>query len=320
MNRHHEHATLEESQILDAELHNCRTLTDPPLSADLGGYCQSEETTSNSEETSSYTEDSISNIDNEDDDDDYPKDGVISKSGSGDPSGVTADRRNSEILQWLEQTELRSHGTGTQQSQTPQSSSSSVREQQVSSGTVKKAALDRKRAPGDDKDDDKQRKRRRKIDLDNALPHNQQLACPFPKHDPLAHTRCWHFVFRNTGDLKYYKFCLKRLVIPLTFCRTHFTRYHLNPIHCARCGEVFETEAAFEAHQLEENRCEVKDLTGRWNGLNKDQKNKILGSRKARGQSNWEKWMEIYKTLFGLPIPAHPCKHPASGASFRIQD
>jgi uncharacterized C2H2 Zn-finger protein len=274
------------------------------LPADPGRNCQTPVIPLYTKEDSSYTEDSISLAD-----DDCIGDMLALESVPGLPSGVAGGSGHSQVLNWLDHTNFRNHGTTTEGKQTAQSSLSSGREQHAPSGAAKRSSSrdSSKQVPGDDNDNNERRKRRRKIDLSSAQSYNRKLACPFAKHNPLNHSRCWYFAFDDTGELKYYKSSLQPMS-PLTHFRQHFTRYHETPIHCPICGQVFTTAEDRDRH-VRQRSCEEQDLTDRWNRITEDQQ-KRLSKRKSRQKTDEQYWMDIYMLLFGLPTPMHPCKPP----------
>ncbi|KAH8669642.1 hypothetical protein BGZ60DRAFT_528116 [Tricladium varicosporioides] len=156
-----------------------------------------------------------------------------------------------------------------------------------------------------DESDDHQERRRKRAPEDR-LPHVRrddslikQFACPFRKHDP----RKYNLQERPRCVLKPHK-TIARL-------KAHLYQYHLIE-QCPRCKSVFESEETLEAHNMGQERCEAK-VDGVVDGMTRRMKDQIHCRRKLHpGQTDVEKWEQIYKILFfNEPVP-NPYFEPVS--------
>jgi hypothetical protein len=97
---------------------------------------------------------------------------------------------------------------------------------------------------------------------------------------------------------------LKPFLISL---REHVYRRHKLPISCERCCSTFETSAELKEHSKSPTPCNPSD------GLEVEgydyEQERLLRLRK-RGQTEPEKWTEMYRVLFpsDLEIPS-PCQY-----------
>ncbi|TPX16332.1 uncharacterized protein E0L32_003981 [Thyridium curvatum] len=121
----------------------------------------------------------------------------------------------------------------------------------------------------------------------------QKFACPFRKHDPVAycladHTICAASSWPSTARLK-----------------EHLYRCHM-PIFCPRCKALFRTKPALDKHLMiaVADVCEVRDCPPPA-GITIEQEKELKSRKKSSpGQSEEDKWNNIYSLLF--PTEATP--------------
>lgn len=113
-----------------------------------------------------------------------------------------------------------------------------------------------------------------------------RFACPYYKHDPIAH-----------------RFCLLRQTLTATnYVKQHLDRYHLPPIHCPTCGEVFKKRSERDEH-IRDLGCERRDFSHP--GMTLQQQEAL--KRTARNVTQEQRWYAIWDILFpGEPRPASP--------------
>jgi hypothetical protein len=91
-------------------------------------------------------------------------------------------------------------------------------------------------------------------------------------------------------------------------CREHLYRRHQLAPQCPRCCQQFESQEELQAHSRLAVSCELQPC-GEREGITADVE-KQLKSRKKKspGQSEADRWREIYQILFpGESVPL-PCK------------
>ncbi|KAF1979352.1 hypothetical protein BU23DRAFT_152762 [Bimuria novae-zelandiae CBS 107.79] len=131
---------------------------------------------------------------------------------------------------------------------------------------------------------------RLKVDPPSAMhDESSQLACPFAKHNPLRHRRCFKYKMDQISRLK-----------------QHLFRVHQVPIHCVRCSQTFSCEDERDAHLRSIPGCTIQpDKT--WIGINETQKTQLT-QRVSSKKSKEENWYSVYEILFpGSPRPESPC-------------
>ncbi|KAI8295674.1 hypothetical protein K4K59_004505 [Colletotrichum sp. SAR11_240] len=81
--------------------------------------------------------------------------------------------------------------------------------------------------------------------------------------------------------------------------REHLYRCHKQKPHCTKCGEPFADESG--------------KFLQRFEGFNEEQEAKLKDKKRKRGESNEEKWKDIFKILFPdtVEIPSPYYKSPA---------
>ncbi|KAH7395480.1 hypothetical protein BKA64DRAFT_59994 [Cadophora sp. MPI-SDFR-AT-0126] len=144
-----------------------------------------------------------------------------------------------------------------------------------------------------DEDEDGRGTKRVKRYLQELDSHKFKFACPFRKRDPQTYT----VLGRHTR-------CVIAQLKSVSRVKEHLFRCHLAPIHCPRCWCEFDTLTNLEDHIKAENICKKRDSGHPPKGITAEQE-RILRSRKKSpaGQSEEERWMEIYQLLF----PNEPC-------------
>lgn len=117
-------------------------------------------------------------------------------------------------------------------------------------------------------------------------PQQLTFACPFYKLDP----------FR-------YRFCLFRHTSPRTnYFKQHLRRYHLQPIHCSICGELFRHMSDKDDH-IRNHSCHSRAFIH--DGITQYQLEMI--NRIPRTWHPKERWYQLWDILFpGKPRPATP--------------
>lgn len=112
------------------------------------------------------------------------------------------------------------------------------------------------------------------------------FACPFYKHDPIAH-----------------RFCLFRHISTKTnYVKQHLRRHHLPPKHCPICGQKFGTESDKNAH-IRRTTCEQQEF--QHPGLTEYQQEQI--DQIPRSAQPEERWYRIWDIIFpGEPRPESP--------------
>lgn len=92
--------------------------------------------------------------------------------------------------------------------------------------------------------------------------------------------------------------------------REHVYRRHAAPIHCTRCGQVFETETALTNHSRSTVVCEIRSFEAP-EGFNKEQEKKLRSRKREGNPTEEDLWRKMYRILFPLDdntsIPS-PCK------------
>lgn len=112
------------------------------------------------------------------------------------------------------------------------------------------------------------------------------FGCPYYKHDPIAH-----------------RFCLTRQTLTATnYVKQHLDRYHLPPIHCPTCGEVFKKRSERDEH-IRDLECERRNFSHP--GMTLKQQEAL--KKTARNATQEQRWYAIWDILFpGEPRPASP--------------
>ncbi|KAF4928164.1 hypothetical protein CGCVW01_v002137 [Colletotrichum viniferum] len=130
----------------------------------------------------------------------------------------------------------------------------------------------------------------------------KRLACPYLIYDPTtyeSHQGCRGAAFPDTSRLK-----------------EHLYRSHRQQPHCAKCGEPFADESSQEKHGVCSSSL-THSVTGNHlqelKGFDKEQEARLRDRKRKRGESNEEKWKDIFNILFPdtTEIPSPYYKSPA---------
>jgi hypothetical protein len=111
----------------------------------------------------------------------------------------------------------------------------------------------------------------------------RRLACPFWKKDPDNHFQCYR---KTLSRIKYVK--------------QHLYKCHQAPIHCYRCGAMFEDEASVSEH-VRTQECDVS--TFRHEGLERAQVD-LISRRADPSLSEQDQWFKLWDIIF--PGQARP--------------
>ncbi|KAI1659427.1 hypothetical protein F4813DRAFT_352953 [Daldinia decipiens] len=115
-----------------------------------------------------------------------------------------------------------------------------------------------------------------------------RYACPFSKFDATRYLSCSQYELHRVGDV-----------------RQHIVRKHSGPIHCPRCGMIFDRDLKRDEH-IRHDACEIKDFLD-IEGLTTDQLTRVRDAAMINSWSSEEKWYQIWDTLFpGASRPASP--------------
>lgn len=95
--------------------------------------------------------------------------------------------------------------------------------------------------------------------------------------------------------------------LPDNFSREHLYRYHR--VHqCQRCKDCFKEEKELDAHFEAKEGCESRPMKI-VEGITAKMEKQLRCRKKAyRGQSESERWKEIYKLLFPQEAVPDPCE------------
>jgi len=151
-------------------------------------------------------------------------------------------------------------------------------------------------SPGDgnnDKDGRNEKKARR----DKTLPFGRSWACPFNKLQPNQHPDCRRYKFSRIADV-----------------RQHVVRVHTQPVHCPRCGQLFEGDSrtADRDNHVRAATCPLRSPSDfELPGANPDQINTMKLNREANPPHAADRderlWYGIFCALFpGEPWPRSP--------------
>lgn len=117
--------------------------------------------------------------------------------------------------------------------------------------------------------------------------HDKRFACPFYKKQPQQYRNCSRLTLSRIKDVK-----------------QHLQRNHEEPIHCARCYEIFDTKHRRDAH-VRGPACQVKQKVD-FGGVTAGQE-KMLAKRGKRSHTPEQQWFDIYGILFPeQPPPDSP--------------
>ena len=113
------------------------------------------------------------------------------------------------------------------------------------------------------------------------------FACPYYRHDPRSHAGCVMMRISRIPDLV-----------------THLRRKHVQPLHCRRCSREFSDLEELAIH-LRAGGCLAREFVIP-EGMTGDQLHQ-LSKRRVKGQSDEQKWMDIWSILFpGTPPRSSP--------------
>ncbi|KAL3427305.1 hypothetical protein PVAG01_00814 [Phlyctema vagabunda] len=184
----------------------------------------------------------------------------------------------------------------------PDSTSPSAAEEKGSPG---KSSSKRKRDrdEGDQErlpdDNDEKESKRQKLASPAERDEGSQFACPYRKHDPRKYC---HLVRK-------WRPCALTPLKDISRVKGHLYRYH-RIFQCQRCKELFEGEKELDSHIVEVEGCAVIELTEPAEGIlaNGSLEKKLRSRKKTHpGQTEVERWQEMYKTLF--PTAKVPSPH-----------
>ncbi len=100
-------------------------------------------------------------------------------------------------------------------------------------------------------------------------------------------------------------------MIRLTQQREHIYRRHSLPIRCHRCQQPFDGERTLIEHSQADVPCEKRtEPCETIEGCSKEQESQLRCRKKRPGQSEEDKWTQMYRVLFGkdTEVP-RPCKN-----------
>ncbi|KAN0104089.1 hypothetical protein V8E51_009834 [Hyaloscypha variabilis] len=189
---------------------------------------------------------------------------------------------------------LRHRGT------TPDSSSSSSNSTPPRRGLSKGKGVKRFRGDGDEEDPGEESRKGSKRRFESSEPldateNTSPFACPFRKHNPRK------YCIRNWAR------CALTAQSTVARVKGHLYKYHL--VHqCQRCKDVFVSEEELDIHIEAEEGCNSK-TTEPVEGITLKMKEKLRSRKKAYpGQTEAERWKEIYQILFPGEAVPDPCK------------
>lgn len=141
-----------------------------------------------------------------------------------------------------------------------------------------------------------------------------KLACPYYKRNPEIHkikVSCAESGYPDIHRLKYVSKSLCEGDNPANqFPRQHLERVHRLSPHCQRCYAHFDSEREVENHLQAEKACQRSEPPEDSKRYSKT-KEALLNKKAHRGETDAEKWKEIYMILFPrddeCSIP-DPCK------------
>ncbi|KAI2617342.1 hypothetical protein GGS26DRAFT_576933 [Hypomontagnella submonticulosa] len=126
----------------------------------------------------------------------------------------------------------------------------------------------------------------------------RRFACPFRIHNRAAYMDCSAYHLKRVSDV-----------------RTHIERKHMQPIHCPRCGVIFEKRDILTEH-LRDTVCSRKEPF-HYPGVSLEQIRMIATRKHAK--SDVEKWWRIWDILFpSSPRPLSPFDEGEPAETLRI--
>ena len=114
----------------------------------------------------------------------------------------------------------------------------------------------------------------------------RQLACPYYRLDPIRHRDCLLHKLGSTS-----------------FTVQHLRRNHSQPIHCVKCGQIFEKPHERDEHYCYSVNCEPRDFV--FEGVSELQFQELHNTPRNLNES--DRWFRIWAILFpGMPCHVSP--------------
>jgi hypothetical protein len=142
--------------------------------------------------------------------------------------------------------------------------------------------------------------------LDNV----PKFACPYRKHNPRTYCigswrSCALTPLKTVARVKFVPVVLL-LVFRCQFnCRAHLYRYH-KVSQCQRCKVVFETQEKLDAHIESVEGCEFRAAISVEGVTTRIEKRLQSRKKSYPGQTEEERWKEIYQILFPAEVIPDP--------------
>jgi hypothetical protein len=180
-----------------------------------------------------------------------------------------------------------------------------------------KRRRDSQGSQNDDDRDDRNRKRPRPLLFPPMKEgDNTKFACPYRKHDPQKYCvqywrSCALTPLETVARVKY----VTPLEIYNTYlricCREHLYKHH-RIFPCQRCKVLFQDQHEVDQHLKQPKGCELVEID-QADGVTSEIVERLRSRKKAyKGQTEEERWEEIYKLLFPDEIAPSPCGSPLS--------
>lgn len=179
--------------------------------------------------------------------------------------------------------------------------------------TSKQSRQTRGDQPSDEDEKSRGSKRPRILAHPSAnLDEQLKYACPYRKHDPRRYnvrdwSQCALTPHKTVARVKF--------VAPnpsyssvLTPHRGHLYRYHIIN-QCLRCKDLFKSQEELDMHIEAVQGCESKPYSDKIEGITSKIKERLQCRKKAfPGQTEAERWQNIYNILFPKEQAPSPCK------------
>ncbi|KAK3385483.1 hypothetical protein B0H63DRAFT_394247 [Podospora didyma] len=143
----------------------------------------------------------------------------------------------------------------------------------------------------EDEDDELEKHRPNSSQSKNSSSAPKRFACPFRKHNPRVY------------NIKEHEVCAVKDWPTISRLKEHLYRRHYK-IHCPRCKVIFNDARGLASHEMLPLGCEVIDAVPPGDITAAQEKQLKSRSRKhaARRQTDEEKWEDIYRLLFQVPL------------------
>ncbi|KAF8850127.1 hypothetical protein BDZ45DRAFT_752088 [Acephala macrosclerotiorum] len=183
-------------------------------------------------------------------------------------------------------------------------SSSSISQEHASSGVSRKrTSKDKEKRSSMDKRDQRL-KRPKTVSTIPANPQNPNFACPYRKHNPTKY------------GLENFRACALSPWNSISRVKEHLYRSHSAPPYCNRCFLQFGSEADLLSHLRNPSPCCNNILGEPPEGITKEVEKRLKTRKKAYpGQTDEERWKEIYLLLFPGDIVPSPYFEPVRDAA-----